>query len=182
MEPQQSKQDESASCMDPKAMEEWARLSSPGEGHEFLTRYVGQWKTRMRVWMGGPDAPPTDSSGVAEIRLALGGRFLHETQQGRMMGAPTESIGLLGYDNYRQMYVGSFASSMSTALQTLTGSIDRRTGHLVLYGEMDEPNVAIGRLLKFVHRHLSENEVVVDIFDLHAGEGYKVIEIQYLRA
>jgi hypothetical protein len=50
------------------------------------------------------------------------------------------------------------------------------------YGEMDEPGLGvIGRHVKYVTRIVDENTYVFDIYDLHAGDDYKVIEMTYRR-
>ena len=48
---------------------------------------------------------------------------------------------------------------------------------------MDEPMLdVIGRTVKYVTRIISEDEHVFSIYDLHAGDDYKVLEITFKRA
>ena len=91
-------------------------------------------------------------------------------------------MGLTGYDNYRNMYTGSWFSNMSTNMLTMTGTRHPQTGVFTYYGEMDEPGIKVtGRTVKYVTRIIDRNTHVFEIIDLHAGDDYKVIEITYTR-
>ena len=51
-----------------------------------------------------------------------------------------------------------------------------------LYGEMDEVMLGVvGRTVKYVTRIVDADKHVFEIIDLHAGDGYKVVEITYTR-
>jgi hypothetical protein len=56
------------------------------------------------------------------------------------------------------------------------------SGTFTYYGEMDEPMLDVhGRMVKYVSRIVNEDKHVFEIYDLHAGPGYKVVEITYER-
>ncbi len=47
---------------------------------------------------------------------------------------------------------------------------------------MDEPMLGVvGRLVKYVTRIIDDDTHVFEIFDLHADDDYKVIEVTYER-
>ena len=161
---------------------EWAKTTAPGEHHKNLDYFVGKWKTTTKMWMGGPGSPPMESPGTSEVRWVLGGRFLMDEHKGTMMGQPYEGIGMTGYDNYRNMYISSWCSNMQTNMLTMTGKRHPHTGVFTYYGEMDEPALkVIGRTVKYVSRIIDKDHYVFDIIDLHAGDDYKVIQINYER-
>ena len=52
----------------------------------------------------------------------------------------------------------------------------------LVFGQMDEPMLKVyGRTIKYVTKIVSPDKHVFSIYDLHAGDDYKVIEITYER-
>jgi hypothetical protein len=172
-------------------MAKWQAVMTPGEMHKHLEPLVGTWDTTMKMWMGGPGGPVTESKGTAEVRWVLGGRFVHETFKGEMkmpgpdgkeMSMPFEGAGMTGYDNFRKLYVGSWADTMGTQMLTMKGNYDPEKKDFTFYGEMDEPAMdLVGRPVKYVTRIVDERTHVFEIYDLRAGDGVKAIEITYKR-
>jgi hypothetical protein len=173
------------------AMKAWKDAMSPGPEHRKLAQFIGKWDTKTRVWWGGPGTPPMETPGTSDVQWALENRFLIERTEytfmipdetGAMNPVPTRGIGLTGYDNYRKMYVACWADSMGTQLLTMRGGSDP-SGHVfTAYGEMDEPMLGvIGRTVKYVSRIVDQDRRFFEIYDLHAGEDYKVVEIEYTR-
>jgi hypothetical protein len=94
----------------------------------------------------------------------------------------SQGMGLFGYDNTRNMYVGCWANDLSTQLLTFKGGASPDGKTITMYGELDEPGLGVyGRLVKYVTRVIDDDNEVFAIYDLHAGEDYKVIEIAYKR-
>ncbi len=164
------------------AMAEWARISTPGDAHTHLDYFVGRWKTKTKVYMGGPGSPPEESDGQSIMKWVLGGRFIMDEHKGTMMGQPYEGIGMTGYDNYRNLYISSWCSNMGTNMLTMAGMRHPETGIFTYYGEMDEPSMNVmGRTVKYVTRIIDADHYTFEIIDLHAGDDYKVIELAYER-
>ncbi len=174
-----------------EGMKKWMDAMTPGKHHAALEPLVGSWNTVTRMWMGGPGSPSTDTKGTSEVKWVLGKRFLMEEHKGEMLmpdetGAvkpiPYEGIGLFGYDNIRNLYIGTWASSAGTHLQMMSGSGGATGQVLRMYGEMDEPMLDVyGRMVKFENRIVDKDKHVFSIYDLHAADDYKVIEIEYTR-
>jgi len=164
------------------AMQEYMKSIAPGEPHKQLEAFVGKWNTVTKMWMAGPQSPPTESAGTSEVRWVLDKRFIMEEHKGQMMGMPYLGIGLTGYDNDRNMYVASWTSNMSTALLTMAGARSPDGKTFTYYGQMDEPMLKVfGRTVKYVCKMVDADKHVFTIYDLHAGDDYKVIEITYTR-
>lgn len=163
-------------------MAEWAKIAAPGDHHKHLSYFVGNWKTKTKMYMGGPGSPPMESDGTSEMKWVLDGRFIQHLHKGSMMGQPYEGFGMTGYDNYRNLYVGSWHSNMGTNVLTMTGMRHPETGVFTYYGEMDEPSLkVVGRTVKYVTTIIDADHHTFDIIDLHAGDDYKVISISYTR-
>lgn len=173
-------------------MAECMKNMQPGKNHEMLEKFVGSWKTTTKMWMMGEGSgAPVVTEGTSEVKWILGKRFVREEHNGfmimpdpsgQMSKKPYEGSGVLGFDNERGMYVGDWASNMSTTLLTFKGGASPDGKTLTFYGEMDEPMLGIyGRFLKYVHRVVDKDHHVMELYDLHAGEKYKVFEVSYER-
>src|SRR6478736_3387973 len=70
--------------MDQQAMMElWKKMAVPGEPHKLFASLAGSWTTTTKEWME-PGKPPTESSGTAEMKMLLDGRFLYQEYNGKM--------------------------------------------------------------------------------------------------
>lgn len=166
-----------------KAMAAWAKLAEPGEPHEFLEHFIGKWNTTTKIFMGGPGSPPMVSAGTSEISWVLGKRFLLEHVSSEMMGMSFKGMGLTGFDNHRNMYVGSWVDNMGTQMLSMTGSRNPSSNRLTMYGEMDEPMLkVVGKTVKYVTEIINAKKHVFKIIDLHAGDDHMVLEITYIRS
>ncbi len=174
-----------------KAMAEWMKLSAPSDYHKHLESMIGTWDTAHKMWWGGPGTPANESKGVSEVTWTLGRRFMREEiksefpmprEDGQMQNVSFTGIGYTGFDNYRKMYVGSWMDNMGTQMLGMKGAVDPSGKVFTFYGEMDEPMLNVhGRLVKYVTRVINNDKHVFEMYDLHAGDDYKVMEIVYTR-
>lgn len=123
------------------------------------------------------------SSCTAEAKRVLDGRFVLIEHDGTMMGMPHKGLWLIGHDNFRKLYTASYASSLGTELLSMTGARHPETGAITFYGAMDEPMLkVVGRMVKYVIRPGDKDSWTFEMVDLHAGDDYKVVEVNYTRA
>lgn len=174
----------------PEMMEKWMASTVPGPEHEWIAKGVGKWNVTMKMWMEGPGSEPMVSTGTADCTMVLGGRYLQEKFTATLnfpaeMGGPTpfEGLGMTGYDKVRNLYISTWADSMSTQIMTMKGSRAPESDTLYLYGEMDEVMLDVyGRLVRSDVVWTDENTHTMTMYDLHAGPDFKVFEITYKRA
>ena len=163
-------------------MQEYMKLMQPGEAHKNLKFYVGVWDTVTKVWMGGPGTEAMESTGTSTFKSVLGGNWIMEDHTGSMMGMPYLGMGMMGYDNYKNLYVGTWYSNMGTEILQMAGSRNPKTGVVTMYGTMDEPQLSVhSRTVKYVMTPTDEDHFTFEIIDLHASDDYKVIELIYTR-
>ena len=164
-------------------MEAYVKMSAPGDAHKKLEPMIGEWESHTKIFMAGPGGPAMESKGTTTNKWVLNGRFVLTEHKGMMMGMDHEGIGLTGYDTIRNMYVGAWADNVNSFLLTMKGTVDHKTGKVfTMYGEMDEPMLKVyGRWVKYVTRIIDNDKHVFEIYDLHAAEDYKVLEITYTR-
>jgi hypothetical protein len=176
-----------------KAMADWMATTRPGEHHKKLEGSIGTWEATTKMWMGGPGGEPVVTRGRAERKWVLGGRFMQEDfssemmmpdpASGEMKAVPWQGMGLFGFDNHRKTYVGCWADTMGTQLLTMKGTVDPSGKVFTYYGEMDEPMLGVvGRMVKYTTRIIDADTQVFEIYDLHAGDDYKVVEVTYKRS
>ncbi len=167
---------------DAAKMQEYMKLMQPSEPHKQLARTVGVWDTTTKVYMGGPGTPPAESTGSSTFKSVLGGNWVLEEHSGTMMGMPYHGMGMAGYDNYKNLYVATWFSNMSTELLQMSGARHPQSGVVTMYGVMDEPMLGVhSRTVKYVVKPADDDHFTFEIIDLHAGDDYKVIEIHYSR-
>jgi hypothetical protein len=167
--------------MDQQAMMElWKKLGTPGEPHKLFAGLAGSWATTSKEWME-PGKPSMESTGTAEMKMLLGGRFLYQEYNAQMMGQPFSGIGIDAYDNLTKKYVTAWIDSMGTGIFMMEGtaSADGRT--ITLKGSHPEPGGG-----KMTHRAVwkivDNNSQTFDMYGAHhGGKEMKMLEITYTR-
>ncbi len=167
--------------MDPQAMMEvWKQMATPGEPHKLFATLAGSWTTTNKEWME-PGKPPTESTGTAEMKMLLDGRFLYQEFSGNMMGQPFSGVGIDAYDNMTKKYVTAWMDTMGTGIFMMEGTASADGKTITLKGSHPEPGGG-----KMTHRAIWK---IVDgntqLFDMygahHGGKEMKVLEITYSR-
>jgi hypothetical protein len=179
--PLMAKDKKSEKPMDQQAMMElWKKMAMPGEPHKLFATLAGSWTTTSKEWME-PGKPPTESTGTAEIKMLLDGRFLYQEYNSQMMGQPFSGIGIDAYDNMTKKYVTAWLDSMGTGIFIMegTGSADGKT--ITLKGSHPEPGGG-----KMTHRAVwkivDNNNQTFDMYGAHhGGKETKMMEIVYTR-
>ena len=175
-------QEESKAPDQAETMRLWLKYATPGERHAALQRLVGKWDVESEMIM--PGSPPLKSKGEAEYGWLMEGRWLRQDYHGLMMGMPFRGFALLGWDDFKQKYVGIWCDSMSTALATMEGVVvDPRGETIVLYGLMDEFLTGErDKLVKYVFRFVDDDTMVFEIWDMGIGaSGATVMRLTYRR-
>jgi hypothetical protein len=111
----------------------------PTAEHRTLRAEVGVWEAEVRMYMGGPDAPPEVSKAVEINRMMPGGLWLLQEFRGEFAGQPFFGRGQFGYDPYKKKYVGTWIDTMSPTLMILEGTHDEPTDTSTMIGESVDP-------------------------------------------
>lgn len=168
-------------AMDPQAMMElWKQAATPSEPHKLFATLVGSWTTQTKEWME-PGKPPTESTGTAEMKMLLDGRFLYQEYNGQMMGQPFNGIGIDAYDNMTKKYVTAWMDTMGTGIFLMEGTASPDGRTITLRGSHPEPGGG-----KMTHRAVwkivDDNNQVFEMYGAHGKEKEtKNLEIIYTR-
>ena len=150
-------------------MAQAAKYIQPGEHHKLLERFLGEWKTETRIFMGDTATPP--DSGTSTTTWMMPGRWLQTKAKGMLMGQHFETFTVMGYDNFKMSYVFTTVSSVDTAMNRSEGDLDPKTNALVMYGTLDEYLTGEhDKMVRTVIRFNSDDEIVMEIHDLAIGE------------
>ncbi|MCH9650094.1 MAG: DUF1579 family protein [Deltaproteobacteria bacterium] len=112
-----------------EAQEEGPQLDSfeihavPGEHHEHLAAAIGSWNVVMKVWHS-PESPAMELFGTFESHWILDGRFVETRFHGQFMGQAIDGLGIDGYDNQKQRYVGTWRDTLGTNTMTFEGDCE----------------------------------------------------------
>ncbi|UCF66467.1 MAG: DUF1579 family protein [Acidobacteriota bacterium] len=74
------------------------KLTKPGPRHAWLERFLGSWDIELRVAL--PGAKP--DKGQVAFSWLIEDRWLQMRGSGTMMGLPSDTFLVLGYDNFKQ--------------------------------------------------------------------------------
>lgn len=173
--------DKKPSQMDMQAMmDTYKKLATPGEPHKLFASLAGSWTTTTKEWME-PGKPPTESTGSAEMKMLLDGRFLQQDYTSVMMGQPYSGIGLSAYDNLRKKYVSTWIDSMGTGIFVMEGTASADGKTITLRGQHNEPGGGV-----MTHRAIwkiaDNNTQTFEMYGTHkGGKEMKMMEITYAR-
>lgn len=167
--------------MDRQAMAEaFAKLATPGAQHKQLSSLTGIWTTTTKEWME-PNKPPVETTGSAELKMLLDGRFLQQALTGQMMEKPFSGIMITAYDNLLKHYVTTWMSTMGTGIFTMEGAQEPDGKTIILEGQHAEPG---GGYMKHraIWKIVDNNTQTFDMYGAHhGGKEWKMMEITYAR-
>ena len=161
-------------------MEAYMKLATPGEPHKLFATLAGSWTTANKEWME-PGKPPTESTGTAEMKMLLDGRFLYQEFSGNMMGQPFSGVGIDAYDNMTKKYMTAWMDTMGTGIFMMEGTASADGKTITLRGSHPEPGGG-----KMTHRAVwkivDNNTQTFDMYGAHhRSKEMKVLEITYIR-
>lgn len=175
------KQDPSDMAKMMEAFQKAQKYINPGDNHKLLNKFIGEWKTESRFFMGSQPTPA--EPGEATTKWLIDGRWIVTESKGQLMGKPSEMYTTMGYDNFKMSFVATTVSNWDTAMNRAEGDMDPGGKALLMYGTIDEYLTGEhDKMVKLVYRFISDDKIVMEIHDLPIGEkNTKVVEITYTR-
>ena len=101
--------------MDPAMMKAMMDAGTPGPAHKALDTMTGTWDVTVKSWMA-PGTDPMVSTGTAESKWVMDGRYVEQRFLGDFMGMKFNGLGYTGYDNVKKQYFSTWMDSMSTGM------------------------------------------------------------------
>ena len=167
---------------DPAAdFEAFLKANQPGEHHAHLKQLVGTFDVDMETVMA-PGAPPQKSKGVSKSEMVLGGRYLHGSYKGEMMGMPFEGNSLMGYDLQKKKYFNAWVDSMGTGIMVFEGTCDGAGKAFTFTGEYDDPITKAHTKIRHVTKIVSPEKYTFEWFETGPdGKERKTMSATYTR-
>lgn len=161
-------------------MKAWQTYMTPGEIHQMLASYDGEWNAEISMWMA-PDTKPTETKAVTRNKMILGGRYQESTSIGKMMGMAFEGRSLMGYDNNKKIITAVWIDNFGTGTLVMEGSWDPGSKVISFGGVMVDPmsgkDIIIREEMTFVDADTQE----MDMYETRDGKEFKSMHITYKR-
>ncbi len=178
-------QEEKPDSLDQQAMmAQYMKLAEPGDEHELLATYVGEWKLSSKYW-AKPGAEPINDTGSAVNEMILGGRFLKTKATSGSGMSRMESMSIMGFDQrYDEFTVVGF-DTWGTYFVTAAGNRNE-SGAIIMSGEDADPVFGFKQVYDIVFRPVSKDEYITEVIfknkELTGGaDSFKMVEITYRR-
>ena len=170
-----------------KQMMEMAKLN---ENHKLLADMVGTWSYTVTMWMNpDPKAKPETSKGTSVTNAIMDGRFFVSNisgkmempgADGKMKSMTFKGMGIDGYDNAKQKFVGTWVDIMGTGIMMSEGTYDPATKTFTYNAEY---TMAPGVTQKFrsMVKITDKDHHTFEWYENRGGEEKKTMEIVYTR-
>ena len=173
---------EAEQAMDPIMREYLEKYATPGEHHKHLEMLAGKWTTKSRFWPS-PDAPVMESTGTAEHKMILGGRYLQTSYDGEFADMPFAGMGVVAYDRYKQKYVETWIDSMGTMVMISEGTCDTEGKVRTMVADFDDPMTQRRVQMRSVYRVLDADHYTLEMFGPGPdGKEFKAFELLHARS
>lgn len=104
-------------------MQACVAAGTPGKMHEHLAKGVGTWHGKTQMWMA-PGTEPMKSECTSTVTSVMDGRYVKCEMAGEMPGmGPFTGLGIAGYDNVSQKFVGTWIDNQATGIMNGTGEL-----------------------------------------------------------
>jgi uncharacterized protein DUF1579 len=164
-----------------ETMKAWMAMATPGEAHKKLDALAGSWTSGTKMWMDPANSPET-TTGTAEGKWVLGGRFLEQRAEGTYMGQPFSGLGYVGYDKYKKKYVGTWMDTTTTMIVNSTGTADASGRVFKSWSTIDDPFLKKPVKLRSVTKVVDADHLTYEMWGPGPdGKVYKMFEIHYTR-
>lgn len=172
--------------MDPEMMKKCMEAGTPGPHHKNFEQFVGKWNYTME-WQMTPEMPAESSTGTAEYKLIMDGRFLQEDVTGPGMdpnGPAMRGTSVLGYNNTTKRYESIWFDNHGTGMMVFTGTCSEDGKTITMSGEYADP-MADGKLKKArtVAKVVDKDKHTFEFFEPGPdGKEFRCMLITYTRA
>lgn len=156
---------------------------NPGEQHESLAWFLGDWDVAIKFTMPGMPEMPA-SKGTCHYEWLLEGRWMKSHMKGSLMGTEAEWVHIHGYNNMTMNYETIGFDSMSTDAKVSYGIPVTPDGKAIGYqGTMNEYlNGEINHPFRTNQVRTGDDTFRIEIWDPAIGlSGAQVMLFEYTR-
>jgi hypothetical protein len=152
---------------------------TPGEQHKYLAQSAGTWAGKNTMWMG-PGTDPIKTESTSTVSSLMEGRFTKVEATGDMPGmGKFQGLGIYGFDNVSQKFVGVWVDNMGTGMATGTGELSADKKVMTWTNTYNCPITKKPVTMKQVETTTSPTTMTLEMFgaDPKSGKEYKMMQI-----
>ncbi|MBA3962453.1 MAG: DUF1579 domain-containing protein [Chthoniobacterales bacterium] len=173
---------------DAAMMKQMMELAKPNENHKLLAQLTGTWTDTVKMWMA-PGAPPSVSTGTAERRAVMDGRYYvahfdgemkMPGEDGKLKNFRFHGMSIEGYDNVKKKFFSTWVDNMGTGILTSEGTYDPASKSFTYTAEMEMipgQKTKAREVLKIV----DADHHTLEWYEDRGGQENKTMEITYTR-
>jgi hypothetical protein len=163
-----------------KILHNITRSAAPDAHHKLLEPLVGKWNTQAKQWLGDPK--PETTTGHAEIKSILGGRFVEEHYDSVIFGKPYQGQGVIGFDTRTKKFVSSWVDTWGTWITLEEGDADATGKVLTLTAQDYDSASGKTRPVKFIYTIDGNDHHVMRVYETIEGKETLTMEVDYKKA
>lgn len=155
----------------------------PGKMHEHLTNSVGVWHGMETMWMA-PDTEPVKTECTSTITALMDGRYSKCEMAGDMPGmGPFNGMGITGYDNVSQKFVGTWIDNHSTGIMQGTGELSADGKTMTWNYTYNCPMTKKPAIMRQVETMTGAKTMTMEMFanDPKSGKEFKMLRIEFTK-
>jgi hypothetical protein len=161
-------------------MEKWMQFATPGKGHEFLKKQVGEWEVISKMWER-PGREPVITKGPGTGEMIMGGRYLKMTYKGTMDGMPFEGMSIYAYDNHLKQYLSVWIDNMGTGFLLSRGSLDPSGRVLTKTAEVENIFTGEKEKARTVITFVNPDKFIMEMFMEGPQGEFRSLEVTHIR-
>src|SRR5437879_9023612 len=171
-------------------MKQMMEMSKLNENHKLLSSLDGNWDYTIKFWMNpDPNAKPQESKGTATRKSVMGGRYVMMDvsgkmqmpgEDGKMKDMQFKGMGIEGYENVKNKFIGSWIDNMGTGIQFSEGTYDPATKTFTYTYEVEMVpgmKTAVREVIKIA----DNNHMSLEWYENQGGQEKKTMEINYTK-
>lgn len=155
----------------------------PGKNQEWLGKQAGIWHGKTQMWMS-PDAEPSSSECTNTVTVMMDGRYIKAEMSGEVPGmGPFSGMGITGYDNVAEKFVGTWIDNHSSGIMNGVGELSKDGKTLTWTFSYHCPLTKKPATMREVDTYPDSNTMIMDMFakDPKSGKEYKCMHIEFTR-
>ena len=156
---------------------------TPGKMHEHLTNSVGVWHGKETMWMA-PDTEPMTTECTSTITALMDGRYTKCDLAGDMPGmGPFNGMGITGYDNVSQKFVGTWIDNHGTGIMQGTGELSADGKTMTWNYTYNCPMTKKPAVMRQVETMTGAKTMTMEMFanDPKSGKEFKMLRIEFTK-
>lgn len=160
-------------------MKAWMDYATPGDMHEMMATYAGEWDEKVTHYM--PGQPPMKQEATMTLEMVMDGRYQKLDFGGDFMGMPFHGLSYTGYDNARQLFMNTWIDNLGTGIMYIEGKYNPSTKTIVYRGKTTDPVAKAEMDVREDFTFVDDDHMRMVMYMVQDGKEIKTMEIDFSR-